>query len=385
MLQWLILLLLPVAAASGWYAALRHYRRKHLTNHPQTLRQVYVRGLNYLLSEKTDQAIDTFAHLLVNAFETIETHIALGNLFRRRGEIEKAIEIHEKLIDQGELDAEQRASAHFELGLDYLYAGLFDRAESILINLADHPTYRKPALQQLLLIYQQEKEWSKAMECARELKRLGKVPRGETVAQFLCEMAEEKLSHGLVEDGAKFLERALQEDPNCVRATLMTARMHVHAGRFDQALDALKRIESQDSAYLPEILKLLEICHERLNLPTEELHAYLSHLYECFGCEDAAVDLAEQLQAMNATEKAADYLQRVLDEKPSLKVLRALTDVLLQGGPDEQQQALTNLSLTLVRLQSEKPRYRCVQCGFTGDQLHWRCPSCRHWESTRPV
>ncbi|MCK7576992.1 MAG: tetratricopeptide repeat protein [Chromatiales bacterium] len=296
MLQWWVLLSLPVAAASGWYAAIRYYKKKYLTNRPQDLRQVYVRGLNYLLSEKTDQAIDTFAHLLVSDIETIETHIALGNLFRRRGEIERAIEIHEKLIDQDDLECGTAASAHFELGRDYLHAGLFDRAEGILSNLTDHPSYRKAALQQLLLIYQQEKEWQKAMECARELKSMGKVLRGETAAQFLCEMAEEALQQGLAGDGITYLQRALREDPRCIRATLLTARIQMRSGRFDQALRTLKKVESQDSAYIPEILEPLGVCHERLHLPAEELHAYLSHLYESFGCEDAAVYLAEHLE-----------------------------------------------------------------------------------------
>ena len=145
--EW-VFLLLPVAAASGWLAAQRHYARKYLIEHTHSLRKAYCRGLNYLLSEKTDKAIEAFADLLTNDFETVETHIALGNLFRRRGEIENAIEIHENLIGRDDLNPQQQESAQFELGLDYLRAGLFDRAESIFQNLVDHENTQMGALQQ---------------------------------------------------------------------------------------------------------------------------------------------------------------------------------------------------------------------------------------------
>lgn len=383
MQEWL--LLLPVAAASGWYAAKQHYTKKYLINHTRSLRQAYVRGLNYLLSEKTDKAIDTFANLLASDVETIETHIALGNLFRRRGELEKAIEIHEKLIEQGNLSEDQRASAHFELGMDYLRAGLFDRAESILTNLVDHATYRKSALQQLLQIYQQEKDWWKAVECTRKLKAMNKIPRGETVAQFLCELAEEALAQKRDADAVKYLAEALQDDSKCIRASLLDARTEIRNGHFDRALQALKNIESQNPAYISEILGLLQICYEYSNQPAGGLNAYLSYLWETHGSEDAAVCLAERLRGEKGSEKAADYLQRVLDAKPSLKVLSTLSDLLLEDGPDKQRNALTKLSRSLNRMSSDKPRYSCVQCGFTGAELHWRCPSCRHWESTRPI
>jgi lipopolysaccharide biosynthesis regulator YciM len=379
------LLLLPVAAASGWYAARRHYTKKYLINHTRSLRQAYVRGLNYLLSERTDKAIDTFANLLVSDVETIETHLALGNLFRRRGELERAIEIHEGLIERGHLTEDQRASAHFELGMDYVRAGLFDRAESILTNLVDHELYRKSALQQLLQIYQQEKDWRKAIECTRKLKTMNKVPRGETVAQFLCELAEEALAKNRNSEAAEYLAEALRDDSKCIRASLLNARMEIRNGRFAFALQALKNIESQDPAYIPEILGLLKICYEYSGATAGGLNAYLSYLYETYGSEDAAICLTERLRQEKGADKAADYLQRVSDAKPSLKVLSTLSDLLLEEGHDKQRNPLAKLSRSLNRMLSERPRYRCAQCGFSGAELHWRCPSCRYWESTRPI
>lgn len=382
--EWL-LLLLPVAAASGWYAARRHYLRKYLVEHSHSMRKAYCRGLNYLLSEKTDKAIEAFADVLANDFETIETHIALGNLFRRRGEIEKAIEIHESLIARHDLSFQQHESAQFELGLDYLRAGLFDRAESIFQNLTDHEGSRKGALQQLLDIYQREKDWLKAIDCARQLRQLGKVPKGETVAQFLCELAEETLCANQDGPARQWLEEALREDPKCARASLLMARLHMREGRFEEALQMLKRVESQSPAFISEIIDPICICHDRLGKSKGELIGYLGYLYETYGLESAALGLADRIRSEHGPCKAIEHVQRVLDSRPTLKSLNAMTGFLLEEGAENQREALIRLDRALDRLSSNAPRYACTHCGFSGGELHWRCPSCRNWESTRPI
>jgi lipopolysaccharide biosynthesis regulator YciM len=381
--EWL-LLLLPVAAASGWYAARRHYVRKYLVEHSHSLRKAYCRGLNYLFSEKTDKAIEAFVDLLTHDVETIETHIALGNLFRRRGEIEKAIEIHETLIERDDLNPQQHESAQFELGVDYLRAGLFDRAESIFQNLTDREGARKGALQQLLDIYQHEKDWLKAMDCARQLRSLGKVPRGETVAQFLCELAEETLCADR-DSAARQLEEALREDPKCARASLLLAKLHMREGRFEEALQALKRVESQNPALLPEIVEPLCVCHDRMETRPGELIGYLGYLYERYGFESAGLALAARIRSEQGAGRAVEHLLRVLDNRPTLKSLSAMTGLLLEDGAETQREALVRLDRALGRLSSGAPRYVCAKCGFSGGELHWRCPSCRCWESTRPL
>jgi lipopolysaccharide biosynthesis regulator YciM len=383
--EWL-LLLLPIAAASGWYAASRHYKKKYLLRHTENLRQAYCRGLNYLLSEKTDKAIDAFEALLVNDCETVETHIALGNLYRRRGELEKAIEIHEKLLDLKNASPEQGARAHFELGLDYLRAGLFDRAESIFQNLADHEGYRKAALQQLVKIYQHEKDWTMAAQTVSGLLRLDKAPCGETVAQFLCEMAEEALIGNRNEEAGRRLEEALREDPVCVRASLLMGKLHMREGRFEQAMRSLKQVESQNPAYLPEILAPLAICHERLNKPAGELMGYFGYLYETYGLESAGLAMVEHLRCESGAAKASQHLQRLLENKPSAKTLNMLTGLLLEeDAGSSHRDALIRMDRALGRMSSAPPHYACGQCGFSGFELHWRCPSCHHWETTRPL
>ena len=380
-----VFLLLPVAAASGWFAAQRHYARKYLIEHTHSLRKAYCRGLNYLLSEKTDKAIDAFVDLLTNDFETVETHIALGNLFRRRGEIENAIEIHENLIARDDLNPQQQESAQFELGLDYLRAGLFDRAESIFQNLVDHENSRMGALQQLLDIYQHEKDWGKAMECARKLQDLGKPPkRGETVAHFLCELAEETLCTDDDRAARQWLEDAQRADPRCARASLLMAKLEMREGRFEEALQSLKRVESQNADLIQEIMEPLRICHDRLEKPSGELIGYLGYLYETYGFESAALALAERIRSEQGAGKAIEHMLRVLESLPTAKTLNALTGFLLEDGAETQREALIRLDRALDRMYSNAPRYTCNHCGFSGSELHWRCPSCRHWESTKP-
>lgn len=383
--EWLFLLL-PIAAASGWFAARRHYLRKYLVEHTHSLRQAYCRGLNYLLSERTDKAIEAFADLLTNDFETIETHIALGNLFRRRGELEKAIEIHENLIARDDLNPYQHQTAQFELGLDYRRAGLFDRAEAIFQNLTDQEESRKGSLQQLLEIYQHEKDWRRAIDCVRKLRSLGKAPkRGETVAQFLCELAEETLGAECEEGAWQSIEEALREDPRCARASLLKGKLQMRDGRFDEALQTLKLIESQNPDLIPEIIEPLRICHDRLEKPPGELIGYLGYLYETYGFESAALALAETIRSEQGNVKAVEHLHRVLENRPTLKSMNALTGLLLEVGGEVQREAMVRMDRALDRMTSSSPRYTCRHCGFTGVDLHWRCPSCRVWESTKPL
>lgn len=382
--EWLFLLL-PVAAASGWYAAWRHYQRKYLVEHSHSLRAAYSKGLNYLISEKTDKAIEVIAGLMEKDFESVETHIALGNLFRRRGEIEKAIEIHESLMARNDLTIQQRDSAQYELGVDYLRLGLFDRAENIFLNLQDHEATQKISLQQLLEIYQHEKDWLKAIKSVRLLRVMGEVPKGESPAQFFCELADESLCNGREEDSRQWLRQALAEDSRCARASLLLAKLQMREGLFEMALQSLRRVESQNAELIPEIIEPLRICYDRMNRPVGELIGYLGYLYETYGYESAALALAERIRSEHGTPKAIEHLHRVLESRPTLRTLNTLTGLLLENGGDTHRESLLRIDRGLDRMILGAPRYGCVVCGFSGSELHWRCPSCRHWESTKSL
>lgn len=381
-----LVILVPAAAAVGWWGGRWYYTQKFLERHTQTIRQGYCKGLNYLLSEKTDQAIETLANLLASDIETIETHVALGNLFRRRGEVQKAIEIHEELLARQSLNGEQKATAQFELGLDYKRAGLYDRAELILANLADHPSYRRPALELLLQIYLQEKDWLKARSCVSQLNRFGRAPNGETEAQLLCELADEALKarQYAVADGR--LDEALEQDSRCVRAVLMKADLLARDGYFRPALDLLKTVETIRPDYLPEVIKPLIRCHDQLGLPHNELSAYLDRLAAKCRHPKIVIALAELIEADQGQPEALAYLRDSAVAKPSIRLMAALVRMLAkaESGGDHRTIYL-GLGEALDQLAQQQPRYRCSQCGFSGQELHWRCPSCRHWDTTVPL
>ena len=385
-MQELLALLLPLAAASGWYAAKRHYTRKYLRDHARPMTRAYCRGLNYLLNEKTDQAIEAFARVLDMDQDPVETHGALGNLFRKRGEVDKAIEVHSKLVEEPGLDAAQRDQALYELGVDYMRAGLYDRAEAVFETLSRNPAHRESSLKRLLQINQQEKDWPKAIATVRELTRFAKAPKGESVAQFLCQMAEEALAGGRVAEAHACLAKASEEDPACVRASLILARLELAAADYAGALRTLRDVEKQDPSYLSETLDPAGLCYERLG-DAQGLSEYLERLHRRHGVAGASARLAARIGEAEGASAAVGYLLGILEANPSLKGLGQAVDLLATagGGQHWSQADLERLREVKDRLLAEVPRYRCGECGFGGGELHWRCPSCQHWGSIRPT
>jgi lipopolysaccharide biosynthesis regulator YciM len=385
-MQELLALLLPLAAASGWYAAKRHYTRKYLRDHARPITRAYCRGLNYLLNEKTDQAIEAFARVLDMDQDTVETHVALGNLFRKRGEVDKAIEVHSRLVEEPGLDPAQRDQALYELGVDYMRAGLYDRAEAVFETLSRNPVHRESSFKRLLQIYQQEKDWPKAIATVLELTRFAKAPKGESVAQFFCQMAEEALASQRVAEAQACLAKAREADPACVRASLIQARLDVASSDYAGALRALRNVERQDPSYLAETLDAAALCYERLG-DAQGLSEYLEHLHRRYGVAEASARLAARIGEAEGASAAVGYLLGVLEANPNLKGLgQALDHLATAGGVQHWNQAdLNRLRAVKDRLVAEVPRYQCGECGFGGGELHWRCPSCQHWGSIRPA
>ena len=378
-----VALLLPVAAASGWYAAGKHYTRKYLTNFRHPLTQAYRRGLNYLLDEKTDKAIDAVTRILEQESEPMETHLVLGNLFRRRGEVEKAIEIHEKLSKEANLTPAQTARANFELGLDHMRAGLLDRAERIFVSLRETKSHGKPALQQLLQLYQQQKDWQKAIACVLELRGISKPRHGETAAHFLCELAEEAMVQHRLKDARDYLTRALQDDPSCVRASIVRGRLELVNGELLQSLQTFKAVEAQNPVFLPVVLPMICACWERQG-NERELMQYLDQIHQEFGIVSAAVLRSERLKRTQGVEAAIDYLLPILEAHPeSTAITRALA--LLSEDSRYGSGKLRRLCTLLETLAEGSQQFRCDHCGFGLSELYWRCPSCQHWDSVTPT
>lgn len=281
-MQELLLLLLPVAAASGWLAARRSVRdqKDKATGETGT---VYFRGLNHLLNEEPDKAIDAFVEMLEVDSSTVETHLALGNLFRRRGEVERAIRIHQNLIARPALTREQRAQALLELGQDYMRAGLLDRAENLFRELRETRLHVRPALQNLLVIYEQERDWQACLEITEALETLIAEDMSLQKSHYHCELALSAQSEGRTADAQASLTRASATYRTCLRAHHLQAQFAAAQGDHRSAIRALRQAAERDANYLPEVLPEIVNNYRQLgDLPA--LRQYLEAMATAHPC-----------------------------------------------------------------------------------------------------
>lgn len=382
----LLFILLPIAAASGWWVA----RRQFPSSNPESGRSAsdfsadYFKGLNLLLNEQPDKAIDVFVNMLQVDNDTVETHLALGNLFRRRGEGDRAIRIHQNLIARPTLSKKQRALALFELGQDYMRAGLLGRAESLFSELLEQGEYRAEALEKLLIIYTQEKEWEKAIDAARRLEHLSGRRMSASIAQFYCELGDGLLAKAEYRPALKMCKRALGVDRQCVRATLLQAKVERLSGDCKSAVKTLKQVEKQDTHYLPEVVEPLLECYHSLG-KTDEAEQYLNHLSTEFGGITPLLGLVNVLRQRGDDGEASKRIVASLRERPSVRGLDQLIELHLINSQGVARDNLLILKELTRGLLEEKLPYRCDSCGFKAKMLQWHCPSCKDWASIRPI
>lgn len=376
-------MLLPVAAASGWILAKRASKRTHHTR-ARNLSSDYFQGLNFLLNEQPDKAIEVFIRMVEVDSDTVETHLALGNLFRRRGEVDRAIRIHQNLIARPTLSKSQRSAALLELGQDYMRAGWLDRAESLFEELLEANVHTLPALRHLLDIYQQEKEWDKAIEIARRLGSEGGLSMQSTIAQYYCELADQAMKRGAESDATQMIKRALSYDKRCVRASLLQAQMAMRAGNCKLALRAFRQVEEQDIEYLPEILESMRRCYEELG-SIEGLKDYLWHIVDRYQGISPALMLSELLAQTQGEALAVEFMTEQLRKRPSVRGLSRLIDLNLTTASGKGKDDLLILRDLVAQLLTNKPVYKCKHCGFSGKSLHWQCPSCKEWNVIKPI
>ncbi|WP_206952845.1 lipopolysaccharide assembly protein LapB [Trinickia acidisoli] len=374
------LLVIPVAFALGWMAS--RYDLKTLLSESANLPRSYFRGLNFLLNEQPDQAIDAFIEVVKLDPETIELHFALGNLFRRRGETDRAIRIHQNLLSRADLPVNERDHALFELGQDFLKAGLLDRAEEALGRL-DAGEYARDAQRALLTIYEIEKEWAKAIDAARRLETMGADPLAKEIAQFYCELAQEALQRKDVVDADAQLERALKANSGNVRATILAG--DVAAARGDQAtaIEAWRRVESQNPSYLPLVADKLMKAYAALSRPQEGA-ALLTGYVERYGSSDL-LDVAYPHVAQLCGADAAHALARAqMRAAPNLSGMTRLLDAQIESA-EEPRRGELDLMRTLIKQRTKNlPRYTCQNCGFRARLFYWQCPGCSGWETYAP-
>ena len=382
MIEYLLILLLPLAVYFGWWLA-RTFGRRAQSKRNRLFGNQYFQGLNYLLNEQPDKAIEVFLELADVTQDTVETHMALGNLFRRRGEVDRAIRFHQNIIAKHGLEPEQRTQALLELGEDYMRAGLLDRAERLFSELIETDAHTPSALRSLLEIYQQEKDWAKASEQAQRLEQVSGEHMGDMMAQFSCELAEEALQEGDRERARRHLRQARRNDPRCVRARFILAEIAAEEGDAGAALDLYEEIAELDADYIPELLEdYLQTAKEAGDLP--RVRAKLDEWSQRYKGISLVLKLAEFIAAEKGGEAAGRYLVETLTAKPSVRGLDRLIDLKTDGYLDTESSD-DILKAVTARLLSRQPQYRCHHCGFSGQTHHWLCPGCRHWGTTKRI
>ncbi|MDU7296555.1 MAG: lipopolysaccharide assembly protein LapB [Klebsiella pneumoniae] len=380
----LLFLLLPVAAAYGWYMG-RRSAQQSKQDDASRLSRDYVAGVNFLLSNQQDKAVDLFLDMLKEDTGTVEAHLTLGNLFRSRGEVDRAIRIHQSLMESASLTYDQRLLAVQQLGRDYMAAGLYDRAEDMFKQLVDETDFRLGALQQLLQIYQATSDWQSAIEVAERLVKLGKEKYRGEIANFWCELALQQMAANDLDKAMALLRKGAAADRNNARVSIMMGRVWMEKGDYGKAVESLERVIDQDKELVGETLEMLQTCYQQLG-KTDEWEVFLRRCVEENAGATAELMLAQILEQREGVEAAQNYVTRQLERHPTMRVFHKLMDYHLneaeEGRAKESLGVLRNMVGEQVR---SKPRYRCQKCGFTAHTLYWHCPSCRSWATIKPI
>ena len=375
-------LLLPIAAWSGWLIGRRGSERSSGARFSQ-LSQTYFSGLNYLLNEQPDKAIEVFLKIAELDSDTFETQLALGNLFRRRGETDRAIRLHQDLYSRPKLSGEQRTIALLELGEDYMRAGLLDRAEALYTDLLAIDQYAAAALRHLISIYQQERDWNRAIEMAERLRAASGDPTEPLIAQFYCELAEQARARD-ANEARSLAQKALAVDARCVRAHMLLGRLAKSDGAFEQAIRHFEKSSEIDPEFLSEILAELLESYEALGKP-ERAQAFLDLMMQRDRGVAALLARSAMIERGEGRSQAVGFLADRLHQRPSVRGVLKVVDLSFPDESGERAEAIGLIRELLHRLLERKPGYRCSRCGFSPRALHWQCPSCKSWGSIKPV
>jgi pentatricopeptide repeat protein len=342
----------------------------------------YAKGLNYLLADDSDNAIRIFTDLIEVNRDTIEIHIALGNLFRSKGEVDRAIKVHQNLLARPNLTRKQRHMAIAELASDYLKAGLLDRAEKLYREMIELKADPDKAYRHLLDLYITEKSWEEAVECAQTLFKMGEPEAAVVYSQCLCEIAAAAIESGNHRLAYKKLERALEVDADSVRAALLLIKLHIKVDKLSAAKRLFVRLVRQRPEYM-----VLYIEPSRQVFPHNEDQQYQQFLQEQYRQHPStriAMALLEHYARNDEIEKARQFLSDILHQSPSFEAFEFALRF-LKSNPDQLGETWETLSAFLKALQDKKIEYVCSRCGYDSHAIQWLCPSCRNWASMKPV
>ncbi|MGE4070023.1 MAG: lipopolysaccharide assembly protein LapB [Lysobacterales bacterium] len=376
-------LLLPIAAWSGYLIGRRGSERSSGERFSK-FSQTYFSGLNYLLNEQPDKALEVFLKIAELDSDTFETQLALGNLFRRRGETDRAIRLHQDLYSRPKLSAEQRTIALLELGEDYMRAGLLDRAEALYTDLLAIDQHAPAALRHLISIYQQERDWNRAIEMAQRLRAATGDGTTPLVAQFYCELAEQARGRGEPGESRKLAREAVAVDARCVRAHMLLGRLALADGADEAAIRHFEKAAEIDPDFLSEILSELLATYEKLGR-SDRAQAFLDLMMQRDRGVAALLARSAMIERSDGRSEAVGFLADRLHQRPSVRGVLKVVDLSFPSESGERAEAIGLIRELLHRLLERKAGYRCSRCGFSPRALHWQCPSCKSWGSIKPV
>jgi len=403
MFEWLPWIFLGAIAIFGMGWLVARIDIKQLLLESRAMPQSYFKGLNFLLNEQQDKAIESFIEVTKANPEAVELQFALGSLFRRRGEVDRAIRVHQELSERTNIGAEQRTSALLELAMDYQKAGLLDHAERILVDLSAKPAgtrqQQSQTLRILLDIHVQERNWVKAVDVAERLQvgdgaenlpsgrdtssNKGNTRERRAIANYHCELALQAQQQGRHGDAASHLDDALAANPKCVRAHLIRAECQAAAGRHREAIDTWRKVEHQDPAYLGLMADQMLASFKALGQTPEGL-TELTSLQRQYPALDLLNTLFRAALEGEGPQAAYQLVKEDLRRNPTLIGLDKLLEAQLLAAPDDQKADLKVLKDLVHAHSSRLAVYLCGSCGFKARQFYWQCPACGGWETFPP-
>lgn len=383
-MQEILFLLLPIAFYSGWHAARKRYK-EHREQQRQDVPQRFVQGINYLLSEEPDKALDVFLNYAEVDEHTANTFLLLGNLFRNRGEINRALRIHQNLVARSDLSKPQRTAAMLALGEDFFAAGLLDRAESVFTELLKDDPKHADACEPLRNIYEQLHEWNKAIEIAQLAQQRSKADHSRLIAHYYCELAVLELQKQNLFRAEETIKKAVKSHPTSARVLVLNGDLAYARNQREEALGFYRQAIKKDTRLIGMLFnQLVNNFNQKGEL--ESLYQFIQQTFA--NTQDAKLfgyllQLARKLGKLSDMQlQVEEYLTK---GKPSLNTLTHATDVLSSLWQEEKVCDIAQLQTALQRLAASQPDFQCAQCGYKMHGYLWRCPACHHWDTVSNV
>lgn len=383
--NYLLIIPLALAIGIGWWLGKRECKKSPGTV-STNLSNEYFTGLDYLLNEKMDEAIESFIRALEINSDTIPAHIALAKLFRRKGDVDRAIKIHQNLLARPDLGREDFMRVQMALAKDYYAVGLLDRAENLLQEIikTSSKAVQSKAVALLIKLYEKEGEWGSALEAAEKLSLDSKKGITNELSHYCCELAQECIASKRTKQAADYLKKAQSFDNGNVRVSLQLAMLEMNAENWKSAVKHLKSVGRKDKLFVSETIPNLKICCENLDL-MDEFEGYLRQSLGQAPSTSVIIALAEIIKQEKGIYAAGSFITDELKRRPSVKGFNSLIDLHIEYGSESAKDSLTVLRGLTGQLEISKPIYRCNNCGFSGRTLSWQCPSCKSWGTTKPI